>query len=104
MPPPGQAPADAPQPGQPGGGARPETNPYIAAMAPEGTVPVAVYPPFNNYNMKYPTECVLFSELEDFEDAYINDNGNVQLTSVIIFHVIRGHSIHKWHTKYFYNK
>jgi hypothetical protein len=84
MPPPGQAPSNFPQPGQPGGGARPETNPYIAAMAPEGTVPVAIYPPFKK-NPRYPTQCVIFSELEDFEDAHLNDYGNIQLTGVSYF-------------------
>ena len=66
MPPAGFAPKDQPQPGQQGGGARPETDPYTANMAPEDTVPVAVFPPFNEYK-KHPTNCVIFSELTDYE-------------------------------------
>ena len=66
MPPLGVAPKDVPQFGQPGGGAPPETDPYTAAMAPEDTVPVAVFPPFSEYK-KHPTKCVVFSELTDYE-------------------------------------
>ena len=66
MPPPGVAPKDVPQFGQPGGGAPPQMDPYTAAMAPEDTVPVAVFPPFSEYK-KHPTKCVVFSELTDFE-------------------------------------
>ena len=66
LPPPGVAPKDVPQVGEPGGGAPPETDPYTANMAPEGTVPIAVFPPFEEYK-KYPTKCVIFSELTDFE-------------------------------------
>ena len=36
MPPLGQAPANSPQPGQPGGGELPISNSYAAALAPEG--------------------------------------------------------------------
>ena len=78
MPPPGEFPAGYPQPGQPGGGARPETDPYIAAMAPDGTVPIAIYPPFQT-KQDYPKKCVIFSQLTDFEDLEINDYGNVQV-------------------------
>jgi len=80
MPPPGKAPPNSPQPGYPGGGARPEDNPYIAAMAPEGTVPIAILPPFNR-SPDYPTRCVIFSQLTDFEEAHIQDYGNIQVTS-----------------------
>lgn len=69
MPPLGVAPNDVPQFGQPDGGAPPETDPYTASMAPEGTVPVAVFPPFSEYK-KYPTKCVVFSELTDYEKGY----------------------------------
>ena len=81
MPPPGKAPEGYPQPGQPGGGALPETNPYIADMAPEGTVPIAIFPPFVKDPL-YPARCVIFSELTDFEDTEINDYGNVQVDTV----------------------
>ncbi len=77
MPPPGQAPQKSPQPGQRGGGARPEDNPYIANMAPEGTVPVAIFPPFERSPL-YPKKCVIFSELTDFEDQQ-QDYGNIQV-------------------------
>jgi hypothetical protein len=84
MPPPGEFPTGYPLPGQPGGGARPETNPYIAAMAPEGTVPIAIYPPFQT-KQDYPKKCVIFSELTDFEDQEINDYGNEQqVTNILI--------------------
>jgi hypothetical protein len=77
MPPPGQAPQKYPQPGQRGGGARPEDNPYIANMAPEGTVPVAIFPPFEKSPL-YPKKCVIFSELTDFEEQQ-QDYGNIQV-------------------------
>ncbi len=77
MPPPGQAPPKSPQPGQRGGGARPEDNPYIANMAPDGTVPVAIFPPFERSPL-YPKKCVIYSELTDFEDQQ-QDYGNVQV-------------------------
>jgi hypothetical protein len=66
MPPPGVAPSNALQPGTPGGGGLPYTDPYAASLAPSGTVPIAVFPPFNQYK-RYPTKCVIFSELTDFE-------------------------------------
>ena len=66
MPPPGVAPKDVPQFGQPGGGAPPETDLYTAALAPEDSVPVAIFPPFSE-QMTQPTKCVIFSELTDFE-------------------------------------
>ncbi len=84
MPPPGKAPQGFPQPGQPGGGALPETNPYIANMAPDGTVPIAIFPPFEK-NPLYPTKCVIYSQLTDFEDLEINDYGNIQVDQVNIF-------------------
>ena len=71
MPPPGVAPKDVPQIGYPGGGAHPSTDPYTAAMAPDGTVPIAVFPPFAEYK-KNPTKCVIFSELTDFEQDPID--------------------------------
>ena len=55
-----------PQFGQPGGGAPPETDLYTAALAPEDSVPVAIFPPFSE-QMTQPTKCVIFSELTDFE-------------------------------------
>jgi len=61
-PPPGIAPPDVPQPGQPGGGDPPSTNPQAAALAPPGTVPVAVFPPFIRPRT-FPAMCVIFSEL-----------------------------------------
>ena len=67
MPPPGKAPVGYPQPGEPGGGALPETNPYVANMAPYGTVPIAIYPPFEKEPV-YPTRCVIYSQLNDIED------------------------------------
>jgi len=81
MPPPGKAPPGFPQPGQAGGGALPETNPYIANMAPDGTVPIAIFPPFEK-NPIYPTKCVIYSQLTDFEDLEINDYGNIQIDQV----------------------
>ncbi len=84
MPPPGKAPQGFPQPGQPGGGALPETNPYIANMAPDGTVPIAILPPFEKQPL-YPTKCVIYSQLTDFEDLEINDYGNIQVDQVNMF-------------------
>ncbi len=72
MPPPGVAPSDAPQPGTPGGGGLPYTDPYAASLAPKGTVPIAVLPPFNKYK-EYPTKCVIFSQLTDFERDSTDD-------------------------------
>ena len=83
MPPPGEAPQKFPQPGQRGGGARPEDNPYIAAMAPEGTVPIAIFPPFEK-SPPYPTKCVIYSQLTDFEDEQINDYGNIPVYKVTL--------------------
>jgi len=71
MPPPGVAPNDVPQIGYPGGGAHPSTDPYTAAMAPDGTKAIAVFPPFAEYK-KNPTKCVIFSELTDFEQDPID--------------------------------
>ena len=59
---PGIAPPNVPQPGQPGGGDPPSANPEAAALAPPGTVPVAVFPPFIRPRT-YPAICVIFSEL-----------------------------------------
>ena len=82
MPPPGKAPVGYPQPGEPGGGALPETNPYVANMAPYGTVPIAIYPPFEKEPV-YPTRCVIYSQLNDFED--LDEEYKVILTSGILF-------------------
>ena len=87
MPPPGKAPRGYPQPGQPGGGALPETNPYIANMAPDGTVPIAIFPPFEKDPL-YPTKCVIYSQLTDFEDLEINDYGNIQVDQVLMLYTI----------------
>lgn len=84
MPPPGKVPPGYPEPGQYGGGAAPETNPYIADMAPDGTVPVAIYPPFEKQPL-YPSKCVLFSELTDYEENEIDDYGNIQADKVTQF-------------------
>jgi hypothetical protein len=78
MPPPGVAPPDVPQVGYPGGGAHPSTDPYTAAMAPDGTVPIAVFPPFAEYK-KTPTKCVVFSELTDFEQDPIDYGDGIQV-------------------------
>ncbi len=69
LPPPGFAPSEDPQPGQPGGGDPPSANPEAAALAPPGTVPVAVFPPFIR-NPINPTLCVTFSELTASEQRY----------------------------------
>ena len=66
VPPPGVAPSNVPQPGQPGGGDPPRANPTAAALAPPGTVPVAVFPPYTTPRT-YPANCVIFSELQDSE-------------------------------------
>ena len=63
---PGQPPVGVPLVGAPGGGAFPDTDPYIKNMAPEGTVPIAIFPPFEE-ELRYPTKCVVYSELTDFE-------------------------------------
>ena len=68
-PPPGIAPLDVPQPGQPGGGDPPSANPQAAALAPPGTVPVAVFPPFIRPRT-FPAMCVIFSELTASEQRY----------------------------------
>jgi len=68
-PPPGIAPPDVPQPGQPGGGDPPSANPQAAALAPPGTVPVAVFPPYISPRT-YPAICVIFSELTASEQRY----------------------------------
>ena len=83
MPPPGVAPKDVPQIGTPGGGAHPSTDPYTADMAPDGTVPIAVFPPFAEYK-KNPTKCVIFSELTDFEQDPIDygDGPKVETNSL----------------------
>jgi hypothetical protein len=84
MPPLGQAPKNQPQPGQYGGGARPETNPYIANMAPENTVPVAIFPPFN-HNPAKPTKCVIYSQLTDYEDAPKKHHYKVNITYITLY-------------------
>ena len=81
MPPPGKVPQGFPQPGQYYGGALPEKDQYVADMAPEGTVPIAIYPPFENQPL-YPSKCVVFSELTDFELNEIEDFGNEQADEV----------------------
>ena len=63
---PGIAPPNVPQPSQPGGGDPPSANPEAAALAPPGTVPVAVFPPFIRPRT-YPAICVIFSELTEYE-------------------------------------
>lgn len=65
-PPPGQPPIGAPAVGSPGGGLPPDTDPYIANMAPEDTVPIAIFPPVDG-EQEFPSKCVVFSELTDFE-------------------------------------
>ena len=70
--------------GEFGGGDRPETNEEIANLAPEGTVPVAIYPAFQK-QPSYPTKCVIYSQLTDFEDAELNDIGNEQFYQVQVF-------------------
>ena len=82
-PPPGVAPNDSPQPGQPGGGAPPETDPETAAFAPDGTVPIAVFPPFSEYQ-KNPKKCVIFSELTDFEKLALKPSGPYRVRKVTI--------------------
>ena len=52
--------------------------PYVAAMAPDGTVPIAVFPPFEK-QPRYPARCVVFGQLTDYED---NDYGNKPLYKV----------------------
>ena len=82
-PPPGVAPNDSPQPGQPGGGAPPETDPETAAFAPDGTVPIAVFPPFSEYQTN-PKKCVIFSELTDFEKLALKPSGPYRVRNVTI--------------------
>jgi hypothetical protein len=65
-PPPGVAPSNVPQPGQTGGGDPPSANLLAADLAPPGTVPVAVFPPYTRPRT-YPAICVIFSELDDSE-------------------------------------
>ena len=60
------------------GGSKPDTNPRIASLAPDGTVPVAIFPGFEKQPL-YPTECVIYSEVSDFEDR---DIGNMQMDQV----------------------
>jgi len=72
--------------GSPGGGARPEDNHYIAAMAPEDTTPVAIFPPFDR-SPDYPTKCVIFSQLTDFEEAHISEYGNDQVNFWILTNI-----------------
>ncbi len=66
---PGIAPPDVPQPGQPGGGDPPSANAKAAALAPPGTVPVAVFPPFST-PQAFAALCVIFSELTASEQRY----------------------------------
>ncbi len=66
------APSNAPQPGSLRGGNMPYMDPYASSLAPKGTVPVAVFPPFNQYK-RHPTKCVIFSQMTDFERDF-NDN------------------------------
>ncbi len=61
--------SDDPQPGQPGGGDPPSANPKAAALAPPGTVPVAVFPPFST-PPSFAALCVIFSELTASEQRY----------------------------------
>ena len=72
-PPPGVAPSNVPQPGQPGGGDPPSSNPLAAALAPVGTVPVAVFPRYTRART-YPAICVIFSEL-DYSEKHNNNYG-----------------------------
>ena len=44
-------------------------------MAPEGTVPIAIFPPFSE-KPRYDTKCVVYSQLTDFEEEE-QDYGNV---------------------------
>jgi hypothetical protein len=53
-------------------------------MAPEDTVPIAIFPPFVR-SPDYPTKCVIFSQLTDFEEAHIIDLGNIQ----VIFKILK---------------
>ncbi len=67
----GLAPSDAPQPGTLGGGGLPETDLYAKSLAPLGSVPVAVFPPFGEYK-RQATKCVIYSERTDFEKNFTN--------------------------------
>ena len=69
VPPPGIAPPGVPQPGEFGGGDPPANNPDAAALAPPGTVPVAVFPPYIRPRT-FPAVCVIFSELTKYETDY----------------------------------
>ena len=62
MPLPGIAPPGVLQPRELGGGDPPANNPDAAALAPPGTVPVAVFPPYLRPRT-FPAVCVIFSEL-----------------------------------------
>jgi len=66
----GQAPANQPQPGQPGGGALPAlaVAPTVLALIPAGLLPVAVFPPFASPRTT-PAECVIFSENDEVSVA-----------------------------------
>ena len=70
VPAPGKPPYGEPQVETPGGGHLPSTDPYIAAMAPKDTEPIAIFWPddFKDEEVKKPPrKCVIFSELTDFE-------------------------------------
>ena len=79
---PGMAPPNVPQPSQPGGGDPPSANPEAAALAPPGTVPVAVFPPFIRPRT-YPAICVIFSELT--KDEKHNNYGKRRKHGIMSF-------------------
>ena len=66
---PGIAPTGVSQPGQPGGGIVPSLNVTAATLAPPGTVPVAVFPPFASPRT-FPALCVIYSELTAKEQSF----------------------------------
>ncbi|TRY70885.1 hypothetical protein TCAL_17247 [Tigriopus californicus] len=65
----GQAPRGVPQPGQFGGGALPFARDNASAeslgLVPDGFVPVAIFPPFQNARTRADAVGVIFSEMDD---------------------------------------
>jgi len=98
---PGIAPDGVPQPGQSGGGILPSLNLTAAALAPPGTIPIAVFPPFASPRT-FPALCVIYSELTAKEQGfskkkynqrrqfnYLQRKKEVQLKKKIDFPVFR---------------
>jgi len=53
-------------------------------MAPENTVPVAIFPSFDNSPDSL-SKCVIFSQLTDFEEADFIDHESIQENVNIFF-------------------